>query len=45
MYDVVLKDNKWWISKNGEIIKMFGSFDEPVSPRIIVEEINGELQV
>lgn len=43
MYDVVLKDNKWWISKDNTIIEELGSFDDPVSPKIIVEEINGEL--
>lgn len=43
MYEVVLKDEKWWISKNGKIIEMLGSFEEPVSPKIIVEELNGEI--
>lgn len=40
MYEVVLKDGKWWISKNGEILKDIGSFIDPVSPKIIVEAIN-----
>lgn len=43
MYTVVLKDKKWWISKDDKIIEILGSFDEPVSPEIIVEELNGEL--
>lgn len=45
MYEVVLKDSKWWISKDNEIIEMVGSFDDPVSPEVIVEELNGELQL
>lgn len=45
MYKVVLKDEKWWISKDGEILEELGSFIDPVSPKIIVEEINGELHI
>lgn len=43
MYDVKLKDGKWWISKDDEIIESLGSFDDPISPEIIVEAINGEI--
>jgi hypothetical protein len=43
VYKVVLNDGKWWISKDGEIIKDLGSFIEPISPKIIVEELNGEI--
>lgn len=43
MYGVKLKDGKWWISKDGEIIESLGSFDDPVTPEIIAEEINGEI--
>lgn len=46
MYKVVLKDEKWWISNSeGEIVHELGSFDDPISPEIIVSEINGELLV
>ena len=43
MFEVVLKDEKWWISKDGKICEDLGSFDDPVSPEIIVREINGEV--
>lgn len=43
MYEVVLKDGKWWISKDDEIIEMLGSFIDPISPKIIVEELNGNI--
>ena len=45
MYEVVVKDGLWWISKNGEILEQLGSFIDPVSPEIIVEEINSEIQL
>ena len=45
MYKVVLVDSKWWISKDGRIVEELGSYDDPVSPEIIVEEIHGELRV
>ena len=43
MYDVILKDGKWWISKDDEILEDLGSFDDPISPKVIVREINGEI--
>jgi len=43
MYEVVLVDELWWISKDGEILEELGGFIDPVSPKIIVEEINGEI--
>lgn len=43
MFEVILKDGKWWISENGEIIEDLGSFIDPISPEIIVRELNGEI--
>lgn len=43
MYDVVYKDEKYWISYNGKIVEDIGSFDEPVSPNIIIKEIEDEV--
>lgn len=45
MYDVVLKDGKWWISKDGNVVEELGSFIDPISPKIIVEELNGEISL
>ena len=43
MYEIVIKDNKWWIAKDGEINKDIGGFIDPISPEIILKEIlNGE---
>ena len=39
MYDVEYKEGRWWITKNGQVIEMLGSFDDPISPEIIVEAI------
>lgn len=43
MYNVVLDDGKWWISKDGKICEDLGGFIDPISPKIIVEELNGEI--
>ena len=43
MFEVVYKDCKWWISRNGEICEEFDGFIDPISPKIIVEELNGEI--
>jgi hypothetical protein len=45
MFEVVYKDCKWYISENGKICEDLGSFIDPISPKIIVEELNGELQI
>lgn len=39
MYEIVLKDDKWWIAKDGEINKDIGGFIDPISPEIILKEI------
>ena len=43
MYDVVLRDNEWWITYNGKIIEELGSFIEPISPKVIIKEIKDEI--
>ena len=43
MYKVVFKDGKYWISYNGNIVEDIDSFDEPVSPSVIIKEINHEV--
>lgn len=43
MYEVVLKDGEFWIVRNGEILKELGSFIEPLSPKIIIKEIQDEV--
>lgn len=42
MYDVIYVDDCFWISKDGNILKELGSFIEPISPKIIIEEIRNE---
>ena len=39
MYEVVYKDELWWISCDGVILMDLGGFCEPVSPEIIIKEI------
>lgn len=43
VFEVVYKDCKWWISKDGKILEDFDGFIDPISPKIIVEELNGEI--
>lgn len=38
MYDVIFKDGKWWISRDGKILDDL-EFDDPISPKIIIKEI------
>lgn len=45
MFEVIYKDCEWWISKDGKIIEDLGGFIDPISPKIIVEELNGELHL
>ena len=39
MYDVEYKKGRWWITKDGKVVEILGSFDDPISPKIIVEAI------
>lgn len=43
VFEVVYEDNYWWIAHNGVIMRELGSFIEPVSPEIIVKEIENEI--
>ena len=45
MYEVIYENELWWISKDGRILEDMGSFIDPISPKLIVEAINGELQL
>ena len=43
MYDVFFDGKVYWITYNGIILNELGSFIDPVSPRIIIEEIEDEV--
>ena len=43
MYDVIFDGELYWITYNGRILEELGSFIEPISPKIIIEEINDEV--
>lgn len=43
MYQVIYKDELFWVSKNGEIIESIGGFIDPVTPEIIIKEIENEI--
>ena len=36
---VVYEDGEFWISKDGKILEELGGFIDPISPKIIIEEI------
>ena len=42
MYEVVIKDELFWIAHNNEILEEFGSFIDSISPEIIIKEIRNE---
>ena len=43
MYKVEFDDGLWWISKDGVILKEIGGFIDPLSPEIIIKEIEHEV--
>jgi hypothetical protein len=45
MYDIKFEDGKWWITKDGVICDSIGGFVDPISPKMIIKEIeeNGEI--
>lgn len=43
MYDVEFDGECYWITYDGERLEDLGSFIEPVSPKMIIEEIKDEI--
>ena len=45
MYQIIYDedDELFWITKDGEILKDLGGFIDPVTPEIIIEEIENEI--
>ena len=43
MYDIIYEDELFWIAKDGVILRDLGGFIEPVSPQIIIREIEDEI--
>lgn len=43
MYDVIYKDEQWWITYDDKIIEELGGFIDPVSPLRIIKEIQDEI--
>ena len=45
MYTVEYENGAWWIKKDGTKLEILGSFIDPITPKIIVGEIekNGEV--
>ena len=42
MYSVEYKEGKFWIVKDGKILEDIGGFIDPVTPEIIIREIENE---
>lgn len=40
--EVVYKNGEFWISKDGKILEELGGFIDPISPQVIIEEIEEE---
>jgi hypothetical protein len=45
MYDVEYYNGKWWLTKDGEVIKAIGGFCEPITPELIKEVIEDEINM
>lgn len=43
MYQVEYDDGYWWILKDGVVLEELGGFIDPVSPEIIIKEIENEI--
>ena len=41
--EVVYKYGYWWISEDGELLTELGKFIDPISPQIIIDEVNNEI--
>ena len=41
--EVVYEDDMFWISKDGKILRELGGFIDPISPEIIIKEIEDEI--
>lgn len=43
VYEVVYDNDLWWIEKDGVILRDLGGFIDPLSPEIIIKEIEDEV--
>ena len=43
MYTVEYQNGYWWILKDGKVLTELGHFIDPVSPKIIIGEIEDEI--
>lgn len=43
MYEVVLRDGEFWIAKDGMVLEVLGSFNDPLTPEIIISEFENEV--
>lgn len=43
MYDIVYQDELFWITYEGRILEDLGGFIDPISPKIIIKEIEDEI--
>lgn len=43
MYDIIVRDGLFWITYDGKVIEELGGFIEPISPEIIIKEIENEV--
>ncbi len=45
MYEVVYEDGLFWIKNDDKILKELGGYIDPVTPEIIIKEINDEVSL
>ena len=41
--EIVYENERFWITKDGKILKELGGFVDPVSPKIIMDMIENEI--
>lgn len=44
MYSIKYVDGEFWIAKDERILEELGSFIDPISPEIIIKEIEDETE-
>ena len=41
----IYKDGKWWIVKDDKVITILGGFDDPITPQLIIKEIESDGEI
>ena len=45
MYDIKYVNGEWRITKDGKVINIVDGFEDPISPKIIIKEIEKDGEI